>query len=292
VMEYALELYLDGEEKPFGFSVCVPILHPIPKFDPFFFPDSSEAVVVAGSRGSVMGQGRERPIGSQAAKKEKKEEAAVGKNVETMRKDFTKLVDSTLRKEAFDELIGLAKYYRSIGDREMAESTNKELQELIAANRAARIEEKKQAQLTEAELSSKKQSVPSVVEVMEVVDSSSTTGKEDGIHLPPDDSSEWTDALVERIRMWSNKEKAQKKAAAEEEEEDDDSDLDLEGMVERLTKEKEARLAKNPSSRPVPRRQPVNTSEIFDDDSAYEAPRLKAHIKRYLDKAFVAKQKK
>ena len=70
-----------------------------------------------------------RPIGSKAAKDLKKESLATGKNVEKMRKEFHRLVDSALRKEAFDELTSLYKMYRVMGDLESARSVQSEIQE-------------------------------------------------------------------------------------------------------------------------------------------------------------------
>lgn len=119
IMKRAMEEYAMDEATSFKFPLCIPILHTIPKFfDPFTEEEGDEEGNE--ERPSVMGCNLNRPLGSKAAKERKKEMADTHANVEGMRKDFTKLVDSTLRKEEFEELIGLAKYYRSIGDMEAA----------------------------------------------------------------------------------------------------------------------------------------------------------------------------
>jgi hypothetical protein len=156
IMDQAMEEYQQDQGKPFRFSLCVPILHKIPKFDPKSCelladnqPVSSTTAVA-----SVMGGSLPRPIGSKAAKAFKKEETTTYNNVKEIKSDIKQLVDSTIRKEAFQELIVLGKYYRSIGDNENAMLNHKALQDLVKENQQAR-------QATQKE-------VPSVIVAAEV----------------------------------------------------------------------------------------------------------------------------
>jgi hypothetical protein len=48
--------------------------------------------------------------------------------------DFKKLVDSTVRKEAFEELVMLGKYYKSVGDISKMKETTFKLECLVNKN--------------------------------------------------------------------------------------------------------------------------------------------------------------
>jgi hypothetical protein len=71
IMVRAMEEYQLEQGKPFRFSLCVPILHKIPKFDPMTIEivDENQQVTAAAA---VLGSNLERPIGSKAAKTMKK----------------------------------------------------------------------------------------------------------------------------------------------------------------------------------------------------------------------------
>ena len=66
IMKLARAEYEEMEKKPFRFSVCVPILHSIPKFDPSGATDMDEPEETS-TVGAVMGGSIPRPIGSKAA---------------------------------------------------------------------------------------------------------------------------------------------------------------------------------------------------------------------------------
>jgi hypothetical protein len=171
IMDRAMEEYQVDQGKPFRFSLCVPILHKIPKFDPMtseVLADNQPATSTT-AVASVMGSTLPRPIGTKAAKAFKKEETTTYSNVKEIKSDIKQLVDSTIRKEAFQELIALGKYYRSIGDNENAMMNHKALQDLVDENRQARQATKKD--------------VPSIVVATEV-----STLISSAIN-PPDDSS-------------------------------------------------------------------------------------------------------
>jgi hypothetical protein len=140
IMERAMADYLEELSKPFRFSQCVPILHKLPKFDPMANKSnkSNDGTQQQPTIGGVMGNNLERPIGSKAAKLIKKEEIGTNNNVTAIRSGFTTLVQSQIRKEEFEELIALGKYYRSIGDSESLAENNKALQVLIKEHRKAR----------------------------------------------------------------------------------------------------------------------------------------------------------
>ena len=140
VTSYAMELYAEDQNKPFRFALCIPILHSIPKFDPFMGADEDDDG--APTLGSVMGSALPRPIGSKAAKELKKEHINTGKTVAEIHKEFAKLVGSALRKEAFDELSSLYKMHRALGDTASALAVQSELQDLVFANMMRRQAEK------------------------------------------------------------------------------------------------------------------------------------------------------
>jgi hypothetical protein len=109
IMHRAMEQYQLEQGKPFRFLLCVPILHKIPKFNPM----TIEVVDVSGQNekvpspavGSVMGSKLERPMGCKQAKILKKEEDSTMRTITTIRSDFNKLVQLTICKEAFEELL-------------------------------------------------------------------------------------------------------------------------------------------------------------------------------------------
>jgi hypothetical protein len=149
--------------------------------------------------GSVVGSNLQRPIGSKAAKAHKKEVDNNTQKVLEMRGDFTLYVSQARRREEFLEMIELAKYYRTTGDREMARQTNIDLQALIARNRLAREEEKKKEEAskstsdktssTSPEESTAVTTVPSVIDLgknQERNRGASPTNDFTGIELPPD----------------------------------------------------------------------------------------------------------
>jgi hypothetical protein len=136
IMKRAMEAYQQDQGKPFRFSLCVPILYKIPKFDPMTIAiDDNQLVATVAT---VMGGTLQRPIGSKAAKVIKKEETTTVNNVKSIRVDLNKLVESQIRKEAFNEALALGKYYRMIGDTEKVLENDKTLQELVKAHRTAR----------------------------------------------------------------------------------------------------------------------------------------------------------
>jgi hypothetical protein len=143
IMERAMEDYQIDQGKPFRFSLCVPILHKIPKFDPMTIEllDDNQPTSVP----SVMGSTMQRPIGSKAAKAIKKEETTTQNRVNVIRTDINKLVESTIRKEEFTELIALGKYYRSVGDIEGMRQNDVELKRVVEENRRAREKERENA---------------------------------------------------------------------------------------------------------------------------------------------------
>jgi hypothetical protein len=140
IMERAMDEYQLEQGKPFRFSLCVPILLKIPKVDPMTIElvDDNQPSLVP----SVMGITMQRPIGSKAAKAFKKEETTTHNNVNVIRGEINKLVDSSIRKEAFLELIMLGKYYRSIGDTEATILNDIELKKVVEENRKTRELEK------------------------------------------------------------------------------------------------------------------------------------------------------
>jgi hypothetical protein len=87
---------------------------------------------------TVMGITLQRPIRSKAAKVLKKEESTTFNNVKSIRSDFNKLVESQIRKEAFQEALAFGKYYRMIGDREKLLENEKALQEVVKEHRSKR----------------------------------------------------------------------------------------------------------------------------------------------------------
>ena len=210
IMEMARELWQENHPKghKFKFSLCVPILHKLPKFDPMGAAgldsddDDDKEVLDAGGVnrvGSVVGSNLQRPIGSKAAKANKKEVDNNTQRVLEMRGDFTLYVSQARRREEFLEMIELAKYYRTIGDREMARQTNIDLQALIARNRLAREEEKKKQEEASKSTSDKTSSTSpeestAVTTVPSVIDLGTNQERDrgaslTGIELPPDDSS-------------------------------------------------------------------------------------------------------
>ena len=213
IMEMARELWQENHPKghKFKFSLCVPILHKLPKFDPMGAAgldsdddDDKEQVDAGGVNrvgsggvnrvGSVVGSHLQRPIGSKAAKANKKEVDNNTQRVLEMRGDFTLYVSQARRREEFLEMIELAKYYRSIGDREMARQTNIDLQALIARNRLAREEEKKKEEASKSTSSTSPDESTAVTTVPSVIDLGTNQERDrgaslTGIELPPDDSS-------------------------------------------------------------------------------------------------------
>lgn len=154
--------------------------------------------------GSIMGSALARPMGSKAAKEMRKEAHNTSGNVEKIRKDFNRLVNSALRKEAFDELSSLLKMYRSIGDVESARAVNSDLQDLIFASKMARLAEKEE---DKKEKEKAKEPVDVEGGVPKVIDLGNADRNQafasfdlEGVRLPPDDSSEFTDMLLERCQ--------------------------------------------------------------------------------------------
>ena len=193
--------YEDNNRKRFKFPLCVPILHALPKFDPFAGGDD-EQEEDGNHIGTVMGSSLERPIGSKAAKQLKKEAISNNNEMKEIKEEFQGYVAIARRQEAFEEMIKTCKYYRSIGEMDLYKEANEELQALIKANRLAREEEKKKREST-----MKTPDVPSVVACEEVVDCFTVldNGRVQGVMLPPDDSSEFTDALLERSNVVAEK---------------------------------------------------------------------------------------
>jgi hypothetical protein len=145
IMETAMEDYLQEEGFRFKFAVCVPILHAVPKFDPFFTPVAETATTdgepstATNNSGSAMGANMERPIGVKAAKAQKKEAVGVAaEHSKQMMAKFTVLVDSAVRTEAFEQLISLGKWYQSIGDMDRARGITQQLEELRMKDSMAR----------------------------------------------------------------------------------------------------------------------------------------------------------
>jgi hypothetical protein len=129
IMEWAMEAYQQDQGKPFWFSLCVPILHKIPQFDPMTIEiDDNQLVATVAT---VMGSTLQWPIGSKAAKVLKKEETTPMNNVKSIRTDLNKLVALQIRKEAFNEASALGKYYQMINDTKKLLENYKRLQELI-----------------------------------------------------------------------------------------------------------------------------------------------------------------
>jgi hypothetical protein len=138
IIDRAMEEYQKDQGKPFRFSLCVPILHKIPKFDPMVLVVDNQPAASTTAVASIMGGHLDRPMGSKAAKTIKKEETTTHNNVKSIKGDMNKLVESTIRKEAFQELMAMGKYYRSIGDTENSIMNHKALQELVKQNQLAR----------------------------------------------------------------------------------------------------------------------------------------------------------
>jgi hypothetical protein len=140
ILERAMDEYQLEQGKLFHFSLCVPILHKIPQFDPVtikLLVDTQPPLVT-----SVMGSSSQRSIGSKAEESIKKEETTTNSNINIIQGEINKLVDSTIQKEAFLELKMLGKYYCSKIDTENAMLNDIELKKVVEENRKAREQEK------------------------------------------------------------------------------------------------------------------------------------------------------
>jgi hypothetical protein len=210
VMKIAMEDYQKDNKKKFRFALCVPILHTIPKFCPTQqLVDEEEAGCAIGT---ISGTTLQRPMGAKAAKEQKKEAIEKQDQVKEMRKDFKEYVENSKKKAQFNELLKLAKYYRSIGDSVMARAVDDDLKVFIAAQREERKKEKEEEERKKIQSATLMRTPSSSPE--EVV--TTPAGNPDlgcpernrafapydirGIMLPPDDS-DFEDTLLERIHQ-------------------------------------------------------------------------------------------
>jgi hypothetical protein len=102
IMDQAIEELQKDQGKPFPFSLCVPILHKIPKFDPMtaeLLADNQPATSTT-AVASVMDS-------SLPPKAFKKKETTTYSNIKAIKSDIKQLVESTILKEAFQELIAV-----------------------------------------------------------------------------------------------------------------------------------------------------------------------------------------
>jgi hypothetical protein len=210
VMKVAMEDFFQDNKKRFKFALCVPILHTIPKFCPTQQLVDEEEAAGGCAIGAVSGTTLERPIGAKAAKEQKKDAIQKQDQVKEMRKDFKSYVENSKKKAQFNELLKLAKYYRSpIGESVMAHAVDDDLKVFIAAQREERKkeqeveeEEKRCQQRASALLRTPTSSagVPLVIDLGNPERNEAFASYDlEGVMLPPDDSSEFTDTLMERV---------------------------------------------------------------------------------------------
>jgi hypothetical protein len=97
--------------------------------------------------------------------------------------DFNKLVESSIRKEAFDELLALGKYYQSTGDTENMKLNDLAIKDLVKDHKKAR----------ETTITTIATKIPILVPVLEALAASTALTLpsviEVGINLLADDSS-------------------------------------------------------------------------------------------------------
>jgi hypothetical protein len=139
VMKLAMQVYKQEYGHEFRFELCVPVLHKMPKFDPFITQTVIDVDTVASGSvrndvgAGMMGGGLERPIGCKAAKALKKAGEQQGGEVKQIRLQFEELVKTVRRRAAVDELAKLAKSYMISGDVEMAKEATAAMRDLIAS---------------------------------------------------------------------------------------------------------------------------------------------------------------
>jgi hypothetical protein len=138
IMERAMEEYQLENKKPFRFAACIPVLHIIPKFDPMVVTVNDDNQP---EQPSIMGCSLQRPMGNKAAKLMKKNDDKNSTNLSEIKGQFQKMLESTVRKEAFEELVVLGKYYKSIGNVEKMLATTAHLESLVEKNVKAREED-------------------------------------------------------------------------------------------------------------------------------------------------------
>ena len=184
-----------------------------------------------------------------------------------MRKKFTHLVDSTIRTEAFEQLMSMARWYHTIGDVEKAREVTKELQELKEKDAIARLS-------LHEEVEEEQAGGEEELEVLVAATSTSSTSREEDDSTPASISAGGGGGRKKKKR----KKKSRRDECAvsqnlleddstdhEEEEEDDDDDEeeeeddgggvetdDTDALVESLTKKK-PRLVVDHSNQPRPR---------------------------------------
>ena len=79
-----------NEGKPFNFIECIPILHKMPKFDPFASPES-----IVPAPAAAMGASMDRPQGQKKAKKAIKEAASLSASQSTQAKHLDRIATAT-----------------------------------------------------------------------------------------------------------------------------------------------------------------------------------------------------
>ena len=162
-IEESCQNYLQAEGKPFPWSKCAPILWKCPKCDPIvcdLVADPEDPEKKANVVAKVMGEGKERPIGSKAAKagKTKKPDAASIASIETAKlatmRDMNAnsgLIATAMGfqaqtfnfQSAISALMDEAKMYRELGDEENCRRSMLAAQTERAAMQEARLEHRR-----------------------------------------------------------------------------------------------------------------------------------------------------
>jgi hypothetical protein len=136
-MEHAMEEYEVDNKTPFRFAACIPVLYIVTNIDPMLATINDDNQI---EQPSIMGCSLQRPMGNKAAKLMKKTEDTKTHNLSESKSLFQKMLDSTVQKEAFEELVVLWKYFKSIGNTEKMLATTASLENLANKNLKAREE--------------------------------------------------------------------------------------------------------------------------------------------------------
>ena len=183
-IQAATDSFLEHEGKPFKWQNCIAILHQMPKFNPMMAhheeeddnpgvgdDDSNNSKRGHNKIGGVMGDSMDRPIGSKAAKRLKKEEISLitvqSAKVDSM-KELTgatnKLADALVTKAKHDTWMKQATFFANIGNMGKAQEFMQKLEQdqmriaeeesKATAKAAAREEEEEEEAIAEAPVAS------------------------------------------------------------------------------------------------------------------------------------------
>jgi hypothetical protein len=83
---------------------------------------------------TMMGVSMSPPMGNKCAKALKKQESINSNSIADLQQEIKKLVDSTVWKEKFEELVMVGKYYMKMGNIFKAEKTTAALEVLVKQN--------------------------------------------------------------------------------------------------------------------------------------------------------------